>query len=150
MFKSFALVLSLAFGLNAFAGEAVSPLTAADTMNDTAMTMFGVTAVSPVLKTTAGVAYRIATISYGAGSMAPSRILVFVSGPGNGDLGGEAGYEKAFDVAQHSFISVSSYKVSGKDVVMKVKALDDNGRIVAKTLKIQLTGNGNLFVSDLL
>lgn len=132
------------------AGESVTPLTSSDDMNDIAMTMFGVSAVSPVLKTSAGVAYRISTIDYGAGSMAPRRILVFVSSPNHGDLGGEAGYEKAFYITQHSFLSVSSYKVVGKDVVMKIRSVDDAGRSVLKTLKIQLQGNGNLFVSDLI
>lgn len=131
--KMLALGLTLISNI-ALAGE-ITAINEADSIASAAQTVFSVSQVSPILKTVAGVKYKIAVVDYGPGSMAPSNLIVYVSGK-KSDLGGEAGYEKSYYV-ENGISSVQSFSVVKNDVVLKVNVVNPNNlKIVQKTVKM--------------
>lgn len=131
--KMLALGLTLITKL-AIAGE-ISPIAVNDSINNAAQSVFSVSQVSPILKTSAGTKFKIAVVDYGPGSLAPNNLIVYVSGK-NSELGGEAGYEQAYYV-ENGILSVQSFSSVKDSVVLKVKVVDPkNGKIMLKTVTL--------------
>ena len=117
------------------AGENITALKEGDAMNSVAQAAFSVTQVSPKLKTANNTKYRVTVVDYGPGSMAPSSLIVYVSGA-DGEIGGEAGFESAYYV-DAKIVDVKSFSTSKNDVVLKVRIVNDQGQLATKTLKLQ-------------
>ncbi len=131
--KILALGLTLITNL-VFAGE-ISPISVNDSINTAAQSVFSVSQVSPILKTSAGTKFKISVVDYGPGSLAPSNLMVYVSGK-NSDLGGEAGYEQAYYV-ENGILSVQSFSTVKESVVLKVKVIDSkSGKVTLKTVTL--------------
>jgi hypothetical protein len=119
----------------------ILPLKAGESMHDVARSAFSVTQVSPRLVTNNGTKYRVTVVDYGPGSMAPSNLIVYVSGK-DGDLGGDAGYENAFYL-EAAVVSVASFSTLQNEVVLKVRVINENGKIVIKVMTLKYIPESN-------
>lgn len=127
---AFGLLMTTCF---AHADEGTVALKEGDRMNDVAQSIFSVTQVSPRLETSDHIKYRVAVVDYGAGLMAPSNLIVYVS---TGDIGGEAGYENAYYIEANIF-DVKSFTAVKNEVVLKVRQANNEGKLVISTIKLQ-------------